>query len=72
MKINQHVAPRRLTTHLVVEVHHRLIVTLHEVNLQPFHTPLFSLVEGGFELIVKRLPDHPQDDADIFLFAVSD
>ena len=32
MKINQHVAASSLAANLVIEIHHHLIVSLHEIN----------------------------------------
>jgi hypothetical protein len=71
MKINQHLALRCLATDLVIKVHDRLIVTLHEINLYTFDAPFLELIEGGFELIIERLPNHPENYPDVFLSPVS-
>ena len=70
MKVNQHLALCRCTTNLVIEIDHGLIVALHEINLDPFDAPLLELIQGRFELIVERLPNHPQNYTDVFLLAI--
>src|ERR1700730_2398004 len=67
MKINQHFALSGLAAHLVVEVDQLLIIPLHEVNFDALDPPLLELIESGVKLIIERLPDNPQDDADVLL-----
>src|SRR6266536_2813399 len=71
MKINQHLTPSGFTANLVIKVDYRLIVALHEINLEPFHSPLLSLVKSRLELIVKRLPNHPKNNSHILFLAIS-
>src|SRR6267378_2053882 len=70
MIVNQHSALAGFTTDLVIKVNHRLIIALHEINLDAFDAPLLKLSEGWLKLIVERLPHYPQNNADILLLAV--
>ena len=70
VKVDEHLSLSRLAADPMIEVNYRLIVALHEINLDPFYTPLLKLIEGGFELVVERLPNHPQNDANPFLAGI--
>ena len=54
----------------MIEVDQRLIIALHEINLDAFDSPFFKLIERGLELIVERFPYNPQDDANILLSGI--
>src|SRR5215831_1466135 len=72
MKINQQLAIGGLSAEPVVEIDHKLIVPLHEVDFDALYAPRLKLVKRSLELIVQGLPHSPQDDSDILLLAVSD
>ncbi len=68
--VHEQMPRRRLTRDAIVVVHHRLIVALHEVHLDPLHAPALELVEGGLHLRVQRAPGRPEDDPDVLRRAV--
>ena len=50
MKINEHLPLRCFTTNFVIEVDYWLIIALHEINFDPFHSPFLRLVESRLQI----------------------
>ncbi len=70
VEVYEQLARRGLARHALVEVHHPLVLALHEVDLDPLHAPPSELVERGLHLQVEGLPHDPHDQAHVLLLRV--
>ena len=71
VKIDQHFPVGSFFCYPPVIIDHPLVITLHEINFYPIHTPLLKLIKCLIPLIFEGFPHHPEDNTDIFLFAIS-
>ena len=72
VKIHNQMMFRRLADQALIEVHHLLIVVVHEIHFDPGSTPLRIEVQRLIHLLVHRPPIYPQQHFDTLLFRVSD
>ena len=70
VKVNEHFALGRFAADFMIVVDQQLVTSLHEVDLNSFDAPFGKLFERRLKLIVERLPDHPKNDADVFLLGI--
>ena len=72
MVVNEQLELGSTFSSIVVPLNHPLVVTLHKVNLKTLYAPLFELGKSLVHLLLETQPCHPQDDAHVLLFTVTD
>src|SRR3972149_5135887 len=67
MEIHYQVMFGGLTHDSLVEIHHLLVIAIHEVHFNARYTPLFVQREGSVHVLVHGLPPHPEQHLDAAL-----
>ena len=70
--IDKKMALKALTSHILIEVHHILVIHLHKVDLDTLHSPITISIEDVLHILHHRSPQSPKNNSDSLGIRISD